>query len=136
MSKVYSFRFCNDDPREVQAMEAIEGWVGKGYSLRYMVVEAILAHRKEGLKQDDLNSVVEQLQDLILPLDKQPVIQPSKSFLSDTFLDAVRKSVWNDKDLSLSKQVLRDNLGRYLISEVCTGIITSMVSLIPTEHLL
>jgi hypothetical protein len=95
MSKVYSFRLDKNNPREAQAREVINAWVGEGYSLRHVVVDALLSYKKAEAGHDELNSVVEQLQDLILALDKQPAIQSSEASLSNSFLDAVKQSVKN-----------------------------------------
>ena len=93
MSKVYSFRLNDDNPREAQARAVIEYWGRKGVSLRYLIVDALIIYKKEKTTQGELSSVVEQLQDLILSLDKTPVSQPSEATLSHSFLDAVKKSV-------------------------------------------
>lgn len=93
MSKVYSFRLNDDNPREAQAKGVIQAWVGEGYSLRHVVVDALLSYKKAEAGHDELNSVVEQLQDLILTLDKQPSSQSSETLLSNSFLDAVKQSV-------------------------------------------
>ena len=42
MSKVFSFRLNDDNPREAQAREEIKAWVKEGYSLRYIITEALL----------------------------------------------------------------------------------------------
>ena len=42
MSKVYSFRLDNNNPREAQAREVMEAWADEGYSLRQVVVDALL----------------------------------------------------------------------------------------------
>ena len=41
MSKVYSFRLDENNPREAQAREVIDAWVSKGYSLRHILTEAL-----------------------------------------------------------------------------------------------
>lgn len=53
------------NPREARAREIIEASVGEGYSLRYVVVEALLSCKKEYISQDELNSIVGQLKELI-----------------------------------------------------------------------
>ena len=40
MSQVFSFRLDEDNPREAQALQVIKTWASKGYSLRYILVEA------------------------------------------------------------------------------------------------
>jgi len=92
MSKVFSFRLSDDNPREARAREVIEAWVGEGYSLRYVIVEALVSFKKEGLRQGELNSLVEKLQDLILSIDKSETVQLSDVSLSNSFLDAMKQS--------------------------------------------
>lgn len=96
MSKVYSFRLNEDNPRESQAKEVINAWLEEGYSLRYVVVEALLSFDTNDAEQSEyseLNEVVKQLQDLILTLDRPPVPKSSDAMLSNSFLDAVKQSV-------------------------------------------
>ena len=71
MSKVYSFRLNDDNPREAQAREVIEAWVEEGYSLRHVIVEALLTFKDKDFRQSELDEVVEQLKELILTKDKQ-----------------------------------------------------------------
>jgi len=92
MSKVYSFRLDDDNPREAQAREVIEDWVEEGYSLRHVVVEALLTYKKEEVELDKLNSILEHMKNLILSLDKQPTPHPSEIALSNSFLDSVKQA--------------------------------------------
>jgi hypothetical protein len=92
MSKVYSFRLDEDNPREAQAGEVIEAWAEEGYSLRHVVVEALIAYKKTGAEQGELTKIMDQLHDLISNLDRQPISKPSEDALSNSFLDAVKKS--------------------------------------------
>jgi len=93
MSKVYSFRLSKDNPREAQAREVIEAWEEEGFSLRYVIVEVLLSYKKAEVGHGELNSIVDQLQNLILSLEKQPSAKPSEASLSNSFLDAVKQSV-------------------------------------------
>lgn len=93
MSKVYSFRLNVNNPREAQAREVIEAWVEAGYSLRHVVVEALISFKKAELGHSELNSVVEKLQDLILSFDKTEITQTSVAALSTSFLNAMKQSV-------------------------------------------
>lgn len=72
--KVYSFQLCEDNPHEAQAREVNEAWVGERYSLRHVVVEALLASKVEKLELDGLHSILEQIQEMILSLGKHPAI--------------------------------------------------------------
>jgi hypothetical protein len=85
MSKVYSFRLDENNPREAQAKEVIHAWVEEGYSLRHVVVDALISYKKEEIGQGELVSVVEQLQDLILSMDKQSFDQTSNGSLPNLF---------------------------------------------------
>jgi len=92
MSKVYSFRLNDENPREAQAREVIKAWAEEGYSLRHVIVDALLTYKKAEVGNGELNSVVEQLQDLILTLDKSPPPQTSKELLSNSFLNSVKQA--------------------------------------------
>jgi hypothetical protein len=92
MSKVFSFRLSDDNSREAQAREVIQAWVGEGYSLRHVIVEALLSYKKVKEGHGELNFIVKQLEDLILSLDKQPLIRSSEASLSNSFLDAMKQS--------------------------------------------
>jgi len=73
MSKVYSFRLSDNNPREAQAREVIETWVKEGYSLRQVVVEALLAYRKDEIELDGFQSILAQIQELISTQQNQQV---------------------------------------------------------------
>ena len=93
MSKVYSFRLDGDNPREAQARKVIEALAAEGYSLRQVIVDVLLSYKKAEVGHSELNSVVEQLQSLILSLDKKLPSATSESGLSSSFLDAMKQSV-------------------------------------------
>ena len=93
MSKVYSFRLSDDNPREVQAREVIEAWMGEGYSLRHVVVETLLSKTTQEIEKVELSSIIEHLQYLVLLLEQQPSTRPSDSPLSNSFLQAVTSSI-------------------------------------------
>jgi hypothetical protein len=80
------------NPREAQAKGVIHAWVEEGYSLRYVVVEALLSFGNNDAGHHELNEVVEQLQDLILTLDRPPVSESPDTLLPNSFLDAVKQS--------------------------------------------
>jgi hypothetical protein len=67
MSKVYSFRLDENNPREAQAKGVIHAWVEEGYSLRHVVVEALLSFENKDAWHNELNEIVEQLQDDLTP---------------------------------------------------------------------
>jgi len=92
MSKVYSFRLDADNPREAKAKEVIDNWLEKGYSLRYLVVEALISYKKAEVEHNELSSIVDQLRELILSLDTISEDQPSDAVLPNSFLMAVKNS--------------------------------------------
>lgn len=92
MSKVFSFRLDADNPREARAREVINTWLDKGYSLRYLVTDALISYMKEDIEKKEFGSVVDQLQELILSLDKIPEEHPSNTVLPNTFINAIKKS--------------------------------------------
>ena len=92
MSKVYSFRLSDDNPREAQAKGGINAWVEEGYSLRHVVVEALLSFENRDAGHSELNEVVEQLHDLIATLDLPSNPKSSDAVLPNSFLSAVKQS--------------------------------------------
>jgi hypothetical protein len=99
MSKVYSFRIDEDNPREAQAKGVIQTWVEEGYSLRYVIVEALLSYKKGDAGQEELNTIVEQLKDLISSLDKQPLDHITEGSLPNSFLEAVKQAARREEKL-------------------------------------
>lgn len=69
MSKVYSFRLNDENPREVQAREVINAWISKGYSLRQIVVEALLTTSKDNDSKKSLEQLVEKVEMLLEKVD-------------------------------------------------------------------
>jgi len=96
MSKVYSFRLDDDNPREAQAREVMEAWADEGYSLRHVVVDALIYFKKSGLEQDYLNLIMEQLKNLSLSMKNKPATRDTpNATLSNSFLGAVKNSAKN-----------------------------------------
>jgi len=97
MSKVYSFRLSDDNPREAQAREVIEAWVGEGYSLRYILIEALLSMGIERNCTTDIEQIILQLEELIQSSYKKEVeengVQRDDSTLPDGFTVALRNSI-------------------------------------------
>jgi hypothetical protein len=65
MSKVYSFRLNDDNPREVQAREVINAWISKGYSLRHILTEALTSFNETNNPHDGVNDLLDQLRVII-----------------------------------------------------------------------
>ena len=69
MSKVYSFRLCDENPREAQAREVIESWVSEGFSIRHLMIEALLSLRKGKGQESFIFDALEQIKDLLSEMD-------------------------------------------------------------------
>lgn len=63
----------------------------EGYSLRHVLVDALLSCKI--VETSELNSVVEQLKELVLSLDKRPTNNSTEVSLSESFLSSIRQSV-------------------------------------------
>ena len=93
MSKVYSFRLSNDNPREVQAREVIDAWVSKGYSLRHVMTEALLKLEALEKNDTDLTFFLEEIREMINGNDQIPeFVQANEQSLPVSFMEAVKKS--------------------------------------------
>lgn len=90
MSKVYSFRLNDDNPREAQAREVIEAWVAEGYSLRFVIVEGLLTYKKEVDQLVQPDFILDQLKDLVLSLSKDENFHTTTNELSKPFLSSVK----------------------------------------------
>ncbi len=97
MSKVYSFRLSDDNPREAQAREVIEAWVEEGFSLRYVITEGLLRLLKSEVNQIDIEQVIDQIKSIAWEWRDNPKVdekaQKERFVLSDTFVRGVKKSV-------------------------------------------
>ena len=96
MSKVYSFRLSDDNPREAQDREVIKAWVEGGYSLRYVITEAIINYANDKNKRNELALAIDQLKNLIEKMDdgniQTYIAKETFPSLSNTFITAVKKS--------------------------------------------
>jgi len=97
MSKVFSFRLREDNPREVQAKEVIETWASQGYSLRHILTEALIRYGDNEHNRVEMDDLLEQFRGLLLKsingqiLDK--AVGNDEIPLPHNFIEAVRKSV-------------------------------------------
>jgi hypothetical protein len=96
MSQVFSFRLDENNPREAQVIQIIEAWASRGYSLRYVLVEALLAYADKETRQDDFSLVLEQIITLLqeMRVEPDPGNGPHSQDkqLSQPFLSAVAKA--------------------------------------------
>ena len=71
MSGVISFRFARNNPREAHALEILETWRLKGYSVRYILAEALINLDNLGLESTteaihELNEAIGRINILLL----------------------------------------------------------------------
>ena len=98
MSKIYSFRLDENNPREAQALEVIDAWVSKGYSLPYVLTEALMNFWSDRNHADGLDTILEQVVSLLgqqghgRPHDKEEGNDTNLA-LPSSFVDSVRKAV-------------------------------------------
>lgn len=97
MSKVYSFRLDENNPREAQAREVINAWVLKGYSLRQVVIKALLNTSDENNSSKDLEQLVEKLGILLGRVEQSKVTLKSEkkvdNILPPAFLESISKTL-------------------------------------------
>jgi hypothetical protein len=97
MSKVYSFRLDFNNPREAQAREVINAWVLKGYSLRQVVIKALLNTSNENDSSKDLEQLIEKLGILLERVDYSGITLKSgkkmDSVLPPAFLESISKTL-------------------------------------------
>jgi hypothetical protein len=105
MSEVISFRLDKNNQREAQAFDILEAWCLKGYSVRYVITEALLKLNDPGpelMTNDvlcDLNAALEQINVQLQYIGKSnisPIIGPAdvslQSNLSDSFIASLKKN--------------------------------------------
>ena len=66
MSKVYSFRLDENNPREAQAREVIDAWVTQGYSLRHQIVDVLISFQDKMSQQKSYDELLKQIESLIV----------------------------------------------------------------------
>ena len=97
MSEVFSFRLSKDNPREVQAREILESWISQGYSLRYIITEALIHFRDNGKHHEEISGLLDQLRGLLSQStnggEPGSLENNDKISLPSSFIEAVKKSV-------------------------------------------
>jgi hypothetical protein len=96
MSKVYSFRLDENNPREAQAREVIDAWASKGYSLRHLIIEALINFGNDKTSSK-LEVMLEKVVNIISQLERED-LQPNsekdnQTQLSAEFVNSIGKSV-------------------------------------------
>lgn len=73
MSQVISFRLDPDNPRESSALTILTCWMSKGYSIRQVLIEALLQMqdiKSPSANQKDLQALKEEIERLISLLER------------------------------------------------------------------
>jgi hypothetical protein len=94
MSEVISFRLDKDNPREAQARTVLKAWADKGYSVRHVLTEALLAYHGSHKDMDvhELSAKLDQMYKL-LQQNRAPSISLEKDVgLSDRFLVSIKNA--------------------------------------------
>ena len=96
MSKVYSFRLDENNPRDAQAREVIDAWVSKGYSLREIMTKALIFYRTEENHGDDFEQKLEKFNQLLDALMKRdfPINVPTSNngTLQESFVGSIAET--------------------------------------------
>jgi hypothetical protein len=92
MSKVFSFRLSDVNPREAQAKKIIESRVEEGYSLRQIIVEALIAYQSRISSKGDINHLLERLEDIIMSFNPSNTKGKDNPILTSAFLDSIKQS--------------------------------------------
>ena len=94
MSKVYSFRLDENNPREAQAREVIEAWVTQGYSLRHQFVDLLISFQDKNFQNNEYAKLLEKIESLISNSKvKEDVFEVTKGTLTETFIVSLSESV-------------------------------------------
>jgi hypothetical protein len=106
MSEVISFRLNKDNLREAQALEILEAWRSKGYSVRQTIIEALLKLDDPGLESrednniPDLNAVLNQVNKLLEQIGNGGYSlyhkldeNPEKSNLAENFVSSIKEAL-------------------------------------------
>lgn len=97
MSKVYSFRLNDKNPREAQAITVTETWASKGFPLRQLYIEAVIAYANVADGQDELIIILRNIEKTLQELKRQnsneEVGVEHNVELSNDFIESLVKSV-------------------------------------------
>jgi len=94
MSKVYSFRLDENNPRETQAREVIIVWLEKGYSLRQIIVDALISYHNKDNHNSELEGILGKISQLLETSNEgresSKIVQGT---LPEAFVGSISKSV-------------------------------------------
>ena len=94
MSEVISFRLSKDNPREAQAMAVLQAWVNKGYSVRYVLTEALLVY-DDSKKEMDIHGLslkLDQISKMLQQNGAPTLLRENTVKLSDSFTASIRNA--------------------------------------------
>ncbi len=107
MSEVISFRLDRDNPREARAREVLRAWYAQGYSVRYVLTEALLSleesqqqDQESTFALDEVNRTLHQVMQLLERMQNGRYVaaaardddQQPKAALTETFVASVRSA--------------------------------------------
>jgi hypothetical protein len=95
MSEVISFRLDKDNLREAQARAVLKAWVKKGYCVRHVLTEALLAYRgsKVDVDIDELTHKLNQISNMLQQNGAPSNHEDSNNLLSDSFMVSIKNAV-------------------------------------------
>ena len=94
MSKVYSFRLDENNPREAQAKEVIDAWASKGYSLRHIIIDALIFYHNQDSQNNELEDILKKITQLLGAMTEGgKSVKVVQETLPETFVGALSKSV-------------------------------------------
>jgi len=96
MSKVYSFRLDENNPREAQAREVIDAWVAQGYSLRHQLVEVLIESQNKHFQDNEHSELLEKIEQLIVnSKENKGSLEGGEKTLTDIFIKSLSNSMKN-----------------------------------------
>ena len=95
MSKVYSFRLSEDNPREAQVIKIIETKVSEGYRLRFIVVDSLIISHLPNQQEKFLNEFVNKLSEIIDRSSNEKGKLENRKALTQKFIQGIKQSVSN-----------------------------------------
>jgi hypothetical protein len=106
MSEIISFRLSNDNPREAHALELLNSKHNQGYSIRFIITEALLMLENQGMGSEyqflmiELRNILREVNNLQTEIENErcsPIKHPSKvsgAFdLSDNLITGIKSVV-------------------------------------------
>ena len=94
MSEVISFRLDKDNPREAQARAVLKTRADKGYSVRHVLTEALLAYYGSHKDMDihELSAKLDQMYKMLQQNGAKSISLEKDVGLSDRFMESIKKT--------------------------------------------